>query len=391
MQKLLLLLCSFVTVACRKPYQPKVVEKEYNYLVVEGVINTGTDSTIIKLSRTTKLDAGVKIHPESRAIITVESDANDSYPLHEVQVGTYGAFALNLPLTKKYRLHVVTENGEEYRSAFVDNAQTPEIDSVNFVPQKTGIQLFVTTHDDGNKTRYYRWDYDETWTYFSPIGSQIYYHDRKVSFRPTDSLITECYKRATPSNSIFIATSNKLSKDVISEYPLGYVDASTGKISHVYSAQVKQYAISPEAYTYWTLLKKNTEQLGSIFDAQPSTLIGNIKCISNPNEPVIGYISASTIKTKRIFVTGNTLPFHVPDFVPPPDPSTCVSGFISKDPEFTLIPRLETTLANGDTLLTFYRANPATNGILGYEYATADCVDCRMAGGTSVKPAYWPF
>jgi hypothetical protein len=181
-----------------------------------------------------------------------------------------------------------------------------------------------------------------------------------------------------------------LVKDVISQYPLGYVDASTGKISHVYSLEVKQYAISAEAFTYWTLLKKNTEELGSIFDVQPSSLTGNVHCITDPGEPVIGYISTSTIKTRRIFVSGNRLPFHVPDFVPPVDTVACTERFISKDPEFTLIARLETTLAGGDTLLTFYRANPANNGILGYQYAPAICVDCRLQGGTNIKPSYWP-
>ena len=50
------------------------------------------------------------------------------------------------------------------------------------------------------------------------------------------------------------------------------------------------------------MMKKNTESLGTIFDAQPSEIKGNIYSASDPAEPVIGYISATTIEEKRIFI-----------------------------------------------------------------------------------------
>jgi hypothetical protein len=358
--------------------------------VVEGLINGGPDSTNIKLSRTTTL-AGTAMIAETRAMVSVLSDAGDKYVLKETSPGLYVYNGLNLPANKKYCLHITTQSGGEYQSDFVENEKTPAIDSVGLDLMPNGVQFYVNTHDSTNATRYYRWDYDETYTYFSVVGSAIYYKNQQVVPRPFDSLINECYKFVKPSNSIFVATSNKLTKDVIYRWPLSYIDASTGKISHVYSMLVKQYAISSDAYTYWTLLKKNTEQLGSIFDAQPNALTGNVHCLTKPGEPVIGYISASTIATKRIFVLGSNLPFHVPNQVPPPDTSECKSGAIYIEPMFTLRQRLEGILAGGDTLLTYYISNPATNKVIGYQYASSPCVDCRLTGGTTVKPSYWPF
>jgi hypothetical protein len=66
---------------------------------------------------------------------------------------------------------------------------------------------------------------------------------------------------------------------------------------------VKQYALNQEAFAYWQNIKKTTEQLGSIFDAQPSQFKGNIHSLTDSTEPVMGYVSASSIETKRIFVT----------------------------------------------------------------------------------------
>jgi len=298
---------------------------------------------------------------------------------------------LNLPVAKKYCLHITTANGEEYQSDFEANKITPDIDSVVYTPQKSGVQFYVNTHDNTNSTRYYRWDYDETWTYFSIYNSVLYYKNQQIIARPIDSLVYECYEHAIPSNSIFVGTSNKLTQDVISHFPLGYVDASTGKISHVYSLLVKQYALTPDAFSYWQLLQKNTEQLGSIFDVQPSGTGGNIHCISHPAERVIGFISVSTIQTKRIFVVGNTLPFHVPSQVPPPNPNECGSDSILFIPTFTYNVRLSDIFATGDTIPISFLANPATNMVIGYTFAPIFCVDCRVLGGTNVKPSYWPY
>src|SRR6266481_3276969 len=93
----LLLLCT----NCRKPYQPAIISVNPNYLVVEGVINSGSDSTFITLSRTALLNSK-SIPPETGATVTVESDKNDIYPLAEVKPGIYSVANLNLPTDRKY-------------------------------------------------------------------------------------------------------------------------------------------------------------------------------------------------------------------------------------------------------------------------------------------------
>jgi hypothetical protein len=70
----------------------------------------------------------------------------------------------------------------------------------------------------------------------------------------------------------------------------------------VYTINVTQYALTKEAYEYWDNLKKNTEKIGSIFDPQPFADFGNIHCISDPDEPVIGFISACSTSQKRLYI-----------------------------------------------------------------------------------------
>ena len=50
--------------------------------------------------------------------------------------------------------------------------------------------------------------------------------------------------------------------------------------------------------------------MGSLFDSQPSQLKGNIFNVTNPDEMVIGFVSAGTITEKRIYINN----FEIPSF-----------------------------------------------------------------------------
>src|SRR4051812_40950300 len=87
---------------CRKPYAPGQLLTPGTYLVVEGVIDPGTDSTIIKLSNTVRLSDPTSQAVETNARLTVENEAGASYSLAEFKAGQYLAIGLNLDKTKKY-------------------------------------------------------------------------------------------------------------------------------------------------------------------------------------------------------------------------------------------------------------------------------------------------
>src|SRR5471030_1700995 len=112
---------------CKKPYNPPAVTTSNSYLVVEGVINSGSDSTIIKLSRTVNISSKVTLNPLPGAVLTVESDQNGIYPLTDASNGNYISTGLNLDNTHKYRLRIKTAS-EEYVSDFVAVLNSPPID-----------------------------------------------------------------------------------------------------------------------------------------------------------------------------------------------------------------------------------------------------------------------
>ncbi|MDB5145124.1 MAG: hypothetical protein JWQ66_3837, partial [Mucilaginibacter sp.] len=163
----LLILLAVIAASCKKPFNPVILSTSNSYLVVEGIINNGNDSTFIKLSRTVKLSGKTSASPELSALVTVEGDQKTSYPLQETGNGNYSCAGLNLDNSHKYRLDIKTSNGEQYLSDYVDVLNSPPIDSISYDTQGTlsvpGVNIYVNTHDASNKARYFKWDYQETW------------------------------------------------------------------------------------------------------------------------------------------------------------------------------------------------------------------------------------
>lgn len=304
--KKLLLLIAALSVGCKKPYNPPVTNSPNSYLVVEGVINTN-GTTSIKLSRTVNLSNKVTTNPVTGAAVSVESDAGYSGLLTENGNGRYYLAAAQLGNNQKYRLRIKTSDNREYLSDFEQVKVTPPVDSIGFTITGNKLNIYANTHDPGNSTRYYRFDYAETWRFRSRYYSSFIADGSDVRSRTMDEDIYDCFTDDA-SSSIILGSSAKLTQDVIYQQPITSIESTSEKIEIKYSILLNQYALTADAYKFWVNLKKNTEQLGSIFDAEPSQLIGNIHNTANPAEPVIGYVSASTVQSKRIFIAKDQLP-----------------------------------------------------------------------------------
>lgn len=371
--------------ACKEKYDLPFKSPPTGYLVVEGVINTGPGSTNIQLSRTTSLsDSSTYLHIETGASVLVEGSDNSVFPLFEKVPGNYSADQLILNNALQYRLRIKTIGGKEYLSDFVQPKTTPPIDSLNWKRESDGVRIYVNTHDPQNQIKYYKWEFLETWEFHANYIPNIEYN---ITQSPGGTTITVGYKniideslykcwQSSGSTSLLTGSTAKLSQDVIFENPLTLIPNASWKLGVLYSINVKQYAISKNNYDFLEKMKKNTESVGSIFDPQPSELKGNIHCISNPLEPVIGYVDASSAETMRLFISNN----QVPDW-----------GYnkICDQYEFKNVPdSVKFAYSQG-----FIPTMPSRMGVPGIPYFFAvydrSCADCTVLG-TNNKPVYWP-
>jgi len=372
-------------VGCRQDYNPKPIATATNYLVVEGLINTGTDSTTIKLSRTVPLTSKTGTAPELGATVTITSSTGSAYPCIETGKGFYKAAGLNTA-SGSFGLKINTTDGKTYQSDLVLAKNSPPIDSVYYKVENNGVQIYADTHDPSNNTRYYRWDFSETYEYHTPYQSIVYFQPPDtILSRRLDQYVYECWRSDTSTN-VTLNTSAKLASDVISQNKVQFVESTSEKLESTYSILVKQYALTADAYNYLQQLKKNTEQLGSVFDPQPSELPGNIHCTSNPSEPVIGFISAGTSVQSRVFITNRALPAW--KAVTPYDECKLDTLLFSRVLKSGLIVNeVELYIYNGVNRPVYPISRPG-GPILGYSASSNDCIDCTLRG-TRIKPSYW--
>ncbi|HEY4334845.1 MAG TPA: DUF4249 domain-containing protein [Puia sp.] len=364
---------------CKQTYVSPYKSPATGYLVVEGFIAKGP--TRFTLSRVISLPGDSSLPMVTGATVQVEGNDNSTFPLAENGSGVYSADTLPLIPTAQYRLRIQM-GGQTYLSDFTAYRPSPAIDSINWIQQSDGVHIFANTHDPANGTRYYQWQFDEVWQYHSAEFSYFKYQPAGPGFprdtavqRADSEFVYNCWSNAV-STPLLLGTSTKLAQDVIYRQPLQIIYDGTQRLDELYSILVRQYALTEDAYNYLSLMKSNTESLGSIFDAQPSTLKGNIHCVTNPGEPVVGYVSTGSIQQQRIFINRSQL--------------SSWGYSINCDKGDIFVP-----VGKEDSFFKFGSYTPLYDehrgGKLAGWYANQNtCIDCRTQGGNTNKPSFWP-
>lgn len=355
---------------CKDQFDIPLRNTDKTLLVVEGALRVGQESTVITLSKTVNVNEKVNFQPVLKALLTVEDKNGGSVALSETGNGVYSHVNLGLTAGNEYRLRIRTADNKEYLSEYVVAKTTPAIDSISWKKENGDLFIYANTHDNTNNTKYYKWDYNETWEIRSFYYANYQYVGGSTIIA-SPGYHYRCWKYGQ-STTINIASSAHLSADVISEYPLLLIKSGSDKLSVRYSILVKQECLTKKAYEYFLLLKKNTESIGSIFDPLPSDLKGNIQCVSNPDEGVIGYLTASSLSQKRIFITQ-----------------------VDANWDFNLgCPEVRNIPDNPDSIRflmpSYLPIDVVFEGLQQfYSSSIPRCVDCVSRGGDVNMPSYW--
>lgn len=387
MKKWYLILLLFLTVHCREEYNVVLQTNGNGALVVEGIMNA-QGKTKISLSRTTRL-ADKRVAPETGAFLFIEGENNGAvYSMIETQPGVYESEDNTFDAATKYKLRIKTADNREYETDYKNYILTPRVDSLSWRQTPDGLDVFANA-SSGSDVKYYKFDYDETWEFHSAFrtflgftetspGSGVY---QIVYLDPVnqsvDTTLFVCYNSRS-SSSINIVSTDALDSNIVLapvvSYPRGSIELSV-----LYSILVKQYGLSKEGYEFYVKMKKNTESLGSIFDAQPSEISGNLKCITDPSELVIGYVEFTTAQEKRLFIDNTALN----DWAYKQDCQYYFSNPHLNDADVIL------QLMKESLVPTIIAEYTSVGGIKKFEVQKEQCVDCRLRG-SNIKPDFWP-
>src|SRR6185295_8904864 len=252
--------------------------------------------------------------PELNAQVLIVGAGGEMFPLADTGTnGNYVSALLNLDPNQQYQISVTTSDGNKYLSDLVTPKIAPPIDSLSWElvdDPAVGTQvvnIYVNSHDPTNHTRYYRWDYLETWQHQSTF--ETFWALKNGVETPIDASENNhnCWTTAH-STSIILGTSITLNEDVISTARVANFLKDEPKLDIDYSILVRQYPLDADAYKYWLTVQKNSQSLGGLFDLQPSQITGNMHSVTNPANIAFGYISASSVQEQRIFISNKNLP-----------------------------------------------------------------------------------
>jgi hypothetical protein len=377
LHSVLFMMTVVLAAGCLDSYPPPKGKGAAGTLVVEALIDPVNGTGSVTLTRSVPLASAETPKAETRADVTLEDENGSSFKLQETESGIYTTSSEALSVDKKYRLNIRTSQNSIYQSDYIVSKRTPPIDTISYAVVKDGLEIRVSAHDPTGNSQYYRWRYTETWEYFSSYSSQYLIQSPGVVVdRPFNENIQHCWKTQSGLPTLLESTT-RLNEDRVTNFPLLVIPGNSIKLSVKYSILVRQQALTEEAYNYWSTLQRITENLGGLYDPLPAELKGNISCITDPSESVIGFFSGGSIEEKRIFLNVRDLP----------------GGLLRYNSPVCQIDTIEVADLRGTptgTLLIGAIYNEEYTRVIAYTTAEDRCIDCRTyGGGVLIKPDFW--
>ena len=372
------------TIACIDPFS--ISQQGYEAtMVVDGYVTTDLKPQQVKISRASKVGEQTFI-PEQDATVAITTGKGEKHILSESSPGIYLSSPFAGVIGEKYTLSFTTAEGVAYQSTDVELRDNPGISNVyatyspTFLNGDGGIEIYVDTEDPSGKTRYYRWEYKETFEIMTPFPSNfVWVGGNDVIFR--DQPVGHCWGQDSSKNGI-VKNTVGLAEDKITKVSIRMIPGYSYIMRIKYSILIRQYALSQEGYTYWKSLADVNQSQGTLYDHQPGTVRGNLSSVSNPNEIVLGYFDAGKVTERRQFYTPSD--FSKDGYQSPKFLTSCQFLIPIEIKQFEIGAYMQ---QNQGKVLIWEAAGLTPNVV--YSIFPNYCCDCTNLG-TNKKPSFWP-
>ena len=383
--KHLVLLFCFIMVACVDEYTiPEETAIEYETeIVIEGRILAGEES-VIHLSYTTPINSEEETTDILNAQVYVigQNGYRSEAAEFDIEDDCYVIDTKTLENNTLYAVEVTIDN-DTYQSNFQPLLISPEIDEVTWKENESSISIYVTTLAEQTDPRHFMWSFEEDWEIHAEVDMRgnhqikpVYKKEHYPGLTETHNPYLYCWMHDV-SRHINLHSSSNLSENLVKNVKLHEISIEDIRISYIYSILVKQWSLSDEAYHYFSTMKQYTEEDESLFAPILSDFQGNIRCISNPDKRAHGYVLASNVTTKRIFIYEENFK-HMRSLYSEP---FCISKGSDQKP-WGLDP-IEEWLSPWVIMRNQWDGDETL-----YQWS---CVDCRhTVGATKKRPDFWP-
>lgn len=295
--------------ACVDPFELQT-GTEQKSLVVSGMITDQNNPELNKvtLTWTAPFDSKnqrVVVERVNNATVTVQDNFGNSMPLYEGArngVYTLGADDYQVEQGRSYTLHITLSDGREYTSRPELLRPVPPIQGISYEfkqfidvvrnsagmlieRRSVGFEVKVQVQDPAERGNYYRWDTEGVFEFHTNVGDA--------------PLPAACWSNMGSINTKVVANDDRLVNGRYFEQPVVVVPAD---IPTKYRIKIRQFSITAGAHEFLRLFNQQQASVGSIFDPPPARINGNLYSLTDPEEQVIGYFSASSMTEEFIVI-----------------------------------------------------------------------------------------
>lgn len=327
--RLIILLLLFSD-ACVEPLDLKEYPSEPG-LVVNGMITDKPGPYTVTLHMSSSADTDIDRQPVvSGAHITLYDDIGNQEELTETSSGTYQTAANGLrgTLGRSYHLRILV-NEKEYVSKDSRMLPAGAIDEVygefaqnsinhdDISQPQDAIRIYLNSHGETGYPNLFRWrwsgiyqvhTYPELNTRLErdvevpdPLPCSGYINDEGVlrAVSPCeccDCWVSEAGDRILLSNNQFVEN-GVFRKELIHTFPV-----TSQRFFYKYRIVVEQLSVDEEIYDFWRLIEAQQSSGGNIFQPNTIRVKGNVTCVTDPKENVLGIFAACSITEKAYVI-----------------------------------------------------------------------------------------
>lgn len=301
--------------SCQKLYNPDDLNSGKKIPVIQGMISTGEGPYTVNVNYAAAYNSDSSTAINS-AIVYILDDQNNFTFLANTGNGNYttGENSFKGEIGRKYVLNVLLSDGSQFVS---DTVQIPAKPSLDSISASVSTYKNISTDADGNVV-----STDIPGLSISGYSSVSTTEPAYLRFESKAIYQSACEDLTygygiffwTASTSIYDlpneqTTSLEKGKQVVKNQNLGFLKYVAGANATATTSQVLPagwivtaiaYRISAESYRYYQSIEKQLNATDHFFDPVPSQIKGNMHCLSNSDQLVLGLFEANSEDRKYV-------------------------------------------------------------------------------------------
>jgi hypothetical protein len=348
MKRVIYLVCLLILFldSCVEPFNINLTEGEAT-MVVDGEITDQAGPYTIRLFRTADLQSQFERTVWiTDAQVWIYDDSGGQEQLTQTQPGHYSTSPSGIvgQIGRTYHARITTNDGSNYESIpekmlpvgdildlYHEFEQNEDPEESRHINTTNGFKLFVDSELLPEQNGLIRWRWKSTFEIltYPQFKTKAEFQGRATVIVPDPPQCSGYFRRGNNAvqfddcfccacwieqfSLVPILSKNGLNRTgLLTKNQVAFIPASRRLFHKKFHIELEQLSVSQSVYDFWKKVEAQKNSGSDLFQTPPPATVGNIKALTPNSLPARGIFSASSIKTKRIFIDREEIPYFLP-------------------------------------------------------------------------------